>query len=376
MKKWIFCILICMLMVLTSIVPISAATSLKKSSQPLNMGNILYVGGSGPNNYTKIQDAVDNATDGDTVFVFDDSSPYDENIVIEKSLTLKGENKFTTVILGDAQTSGGIINISANDVTINGFTIQPHENRPNGIGVNNNFRHPDYWNISTITNVTIYDNIIKNTSDGICSSRLTNGNIYKNIIENCFTGIVLFISSNNTITKNLLVNCGQGITIYGVWSKLILENYLIMMHHCNPKPENNIISQNAIKSNEWGILLFGGCKNTKVFKNNITDNSEFGIMIANAIDTEITQNNFIRNYKNAHFEVDKLRFSQILISKQSWNQNYWGESKTLPVIIPGSLSVEILPRVPIYFNIEQFKFPWVTFDKNPAQKPYDIPGIS
>jgi hypothetical protein len=34
-------------------------------------GSWLYVGGSGPGNYTRIQDAVDNASDGDTVFVFD-----------------------------------------------------------------------------------------------------------------------------------------------------------------------------------------------------------------------------------------------------------------------------------------------------------------
>jgi len=33
-------------------------------------GNTLYVGGSGPNNYTKIQDAIDNASNGDTVFVY------------------------------------------------------------------------------------------------------------------------------------------------------------------------------------------------------------------------------------------------------------------------------------------------------------------
>jgi parallel beta-helix repeat protein len=361
-----------MLLLLGTIIPVSATTLSDNMSKSLTKGITLYVGGSGPNNYTKIQDAIDDASDEDTIFVFDDSSPYDENIVIEKSLTLKGENKFTTVILGDAQTSGGIINISANDVTISGFTIQPHIARPDGIGVNNNYRHPDYWNITTITNVTIYDNIIKNTSYGICGSRLTNGNIYKNTIENCYTGITLFISSNNTITKNLLVNCGRGITIYGVWSELILENYLIMMHHCNPKPENNIISQNTIKSNEWGIFLYQGCKNTKVFENNITDSSEFGIMISNAVDTEITRNNFIRNYKNAHFSAERLRFSQFLISKQSWNQNYWGGPKKVPVIIPGTLTINIFPRIPISFNIEHFNFPLIAFDKNPTQEPYDI----
>jgi len=30
--------------------------------------NILYVGGSGEGNYSSIQDAIDNASDGDTIF--------------------------------------------------------------------------------------------------------------------------------------------------------------------------------------------------------------------------------------------------------------------------------------------------------------------
>jgi hypothetical protein len=37
----------------------------------MNNAQTLYVGGSGPGNFTKIQDAVDNASDGDTVFVYD-----------------------------------------------------------------------------------------------------------------------------------------------------------------------------------------------------------------------------------------------------------------------------------------------------------------
>jgi len=54
----------------------------------INDGNTLYVGGSGPNNYTKIQDAIDAASDGDTIFVYSYSSPYHENLVINKELAL------------------------------------------------------------------------------------------------------------------------------------------------------------------------------------------------------------------------------------------------------------------------------------------------
>ena len=56
----------------------------------------LYVGGSGPGNYTKIQDAIDDASDGDTVFVF--SGIYNEFLSIDKSIQLIGEDKNTSII--------------------------------------------------------------------------------------------------------------------------------------------------------------------------------------------------------------------------------------------------------------------------------------
>lgn len=61
-------------------------------------GTILYVGGGGPGNYTRIQDAIDNASDGDTVFVYNDSSPYIENVVVDKSLDIVGEEANSTIV--------------------------------------------------------------------------------------------------------------------------------------------------------------------------------------------------------------------------------------------------------------------------------------
>ena len=89
---------------------------IEKSNQLISDGNTLYVGGIGPNNYTNIQDAIDDAVDGDTVFVYDDKSPYNENIVVNKSINLYGENQETTII--DSTSWREIVSISADLVNI------------------------------------------------------------------------------------------------------------------------------------------------------------------------------------------------------------------------------------------------------------------
>ena len=81
----------------------------------------LYVGGDGPENYTKIQYAIDNASDGDLVFVYDDSSPYFENLVVNVTIDLTSEDRYSTII--DGGENDNVIQINAVSVRINGFNI-------------------------------------------------------------------------------------------------------------------------------------------------------------------------------------------------------------------------------------------------------------
>jgi parallel beta-helix repeat protein len=365
-----------MLMIGSTIVPLSATTVSEKTSHPLIKGNTLYVGGLGPNNYTKIQDAINDASVGDIVFVYDDSSPYYENIIIEKSITLTGEDRETTSILGDESLDGVIVNISADDISISGFTIQPNTGDPAGIIVCKNYTSPDHWNIGIVKNVNIFNNIIKNTGwPGLFGIRLNDGNIYGNTIDDCSSGILLYISSNTTITNNVISDCsGHGIDIDGLWDPYRIMNYR------NPVPKNNIISHNTILSNRWGIELNSGPVNTKISDNNITGNHEIGIQIFQASKTEITRNNFIDNSENAYFDVVcVIRYPKF--RQNSWNNNYWGEPKKTPVRINGDFYFLPFPRIPIdivfqRFSLTQYKLSWIAFDWHPAQEPYDIPGMN
>jgi len=83
----------------TVIIP-SSGQQIDKVSLSMSRNNTLYVGGRGPGNYTRIQDAINNASNGDKVFVYDESSPYYEKVKINKAIQLVGENQQTTVIDG------------------------------------------------------------------------------------------------------------------------------------------------------------------------------------------------------------------------------------------------------------------------------------
>jgi len=153
-------------------------------------GNIFYVGGSDTNNYSSIQDAINDASDGDTVFVYDDSSPYYEHLIIDKSIQLIGENKDSTIINGSKiDTFLSTVNISANNVNIYGLSISnnPGHYYQAAILVNGNY--------VTISKCIIYNNRWIGISIIDSSySQIIDCELYNNLI-----GIYLVDSSNNEI---------------------------------------------------------------------------------------------------------------------------------------------------------------------------------
>ena len=74
MKKKLIGIIICMLLVGT-VLPVTGNVITDKTPLSVDNGNTLYVGGTGEGNYTCIQNAINDAVNGDTIFVYDDSSP-------------------------------------------------------------------------------------------------------------------------------------------------------------------------------------------------------------------------------------------------------------------------------------------------------------
>ena len=184
-----------------------------------------------------IQEAINSVQSGDTIFVH--SGTYYEHVVVNKSVSLIGENKHTTIVDGGA-VQFDVIYVTANNVTISGFTLQR----------GGRDRYPDRRGIYIYSsNNNISGNIIRNNVEGIFVC-MSNNNIFRNnsIHVNNMNGIWLVNSSNNTITCNTISNNGRyGMILQGDCSNnLIFHNSFIRNEY-----KNHYIATTGVCVNDW-----------------------------------------------------------------------------------------------------------------------------
>jgi parallel beta-helix repeat protein len=162
-----------------------------------------------------IQEGIDNATVGDTIFVY--NGTYYEHVLVNKSLTLQGESKVNTII--DGQESGDVITLSANNVTVKSFTVKnageeqlSHSgiliDSNNNFIINNNIVNNVIYGINIISTIgnSIKNNTIKNNGEGIRFYYADANTLSENTIQNNFYGIRNWYSSQNTISNNTILS--------------------------------------------------------------------------------------------------------------------------------------------------------------------------
>ncbi len=225
-------IAIFMAFILLSAIPINATYSYETTGNAnfIGDGKTLYVGGSGPDNYTSIQDAINDASDGDTIFVY--SGIYYENIVIDKSIKLIGEDAETTII--DGMRKNDTVIIIANNVFISRFTIK---NGSEGIHVNSRPYTMDLERITIKNNI-----IVDNADEGISLWWSNHCIIYGNTVSNDTWGICLYGSYFNIIINNNLMKNEENVHVYYwknwilFWTNRFIRNYWDNWHLPIPKP--------------------------------------------------------------------------------------------------------------------------------------------
>lgn len=243
--------------------------------------SILYVGGHGEGNYSTIQSAINDASPGDIIFVFDDSSPYHENIIINKSIKLIGENKETTIIEGER---GSTVTILSNWVYIENFTIRNNDetgitiHSSNNVIINNDIINCFIGlNFINSNHNLVTENLIKYNGVGMYFNSSCNNTLSFNIIcqNGDWGGIYLFHSSYNNFTNNNIASNSEGMMLYS--------------------SNGNILYRNEIKNNRnSGIELIKSSKN-KIYCNNVSFNGWGGILVDKSNENSINRNAIISN---------------------------------------------------------------------------------
>lgn len=299
--------------------------------------------------YRTIIEGVDNASDGDTVFVFNGIYS-NEYIYVKKSIKLVGENRHNTIIdgpysaveVGNNQLIDGFE--LSNFMMRNLYAIYLYDcshciiNENNIIGNNYGTRGILLTNCSNCTvsnndivvhwdSITLRCNSVNNKIDGNylygfneslsgidISSRSNDSVISNNTISNCGDGIdvhlsdraiitdnkfinntgfgiTFFVSSNSTISRNIITNNAHGIDLLYSDDVLISDNIVTdnSLDGISLAYGKNIgVSRNVIDNNPYGVA-FSFIENSNCANNTITNSSESGIdiMDSGSIDSNI-----------------------------------------------------------------------------------------
>ena len=385
---------------------------------PASRGDWLYVGGSGLGNYTRIQDAIDNTTDGDTVYVF--PGIYNERIRINNSIQLQGADPLTTIIDGQ-NTSNDILTCVGTDAVISGFTI-----------FNCSMSHSCIL-INQTVNCTLYGNIIHTGGYGVTVQNAQNISIINNTflqIRTTKTGYIAITLNNcifSTFSQNKISSWDGGILIKGTHLR-ITQNTITNTHRgitdmMNSLPFANkyfIIDENHLNNNKVAIFL-AGSRDYSITRNEITNSTTVGLymveevfagdnpenitikdnlitysaqgmVVENSINmsiegnhiqhntlglsflyssfTSVKRNTFQDNTETVVYQWAFFPFSRFNYKVPQFDMNFWDRPRGPPYPIAGRWGL----HKPWFFFSPINIFPWVTFDWHPAQEPYDIGG--
>jgi parallel beta-helix repeat protein len=193
-----------------------------------------------PDNYTTIQGAINNASSGATIFVR--TGTYYEHVVINKTITLVGEDSNFTII--DGYETDNVIYIRANNVTVKSFTVRN-------------------------SGMYIYSGILVDHSTG---NVITNNKIIYN-----YEGISLLYSSSNVVCGNTISSNYDGIYLYSSSNNVVSGNVILHNNYAGMSlyySSSNVVCGNTILSNYPGIDLALLSSNNTIYHNNFNNTDQ------------------------------------------------------------------------------------------------------
>jgi parallel beta-helix repeat protein len=301
----------------------SAVLALTVTQEPVQ--STWIVDDDGAADFNTVQEAINAANPGDTVIVY--SGTYVENVIVNKRLTIRSQMGAENTIVHpvDPMTQKDVFEVTADNVTISGFTVTVmigwgakgiHLNAVEYCIISDNTCYDNGAGIFLYNsdNNTIMNNNVSNNQDGMYLHNSDNNKIINNTASNSTSGrgIMLVLSSNNQILNNTVnSNQDEGIVLMErpTSNNLIANNTVSSNRNYGIHlfaADNNKILNNTVLKNGVGIWLRGASKNNEI-ANNIVLNNSYGIYLGdpsnnlgNCSNNIIYHNDFVYNIMSVY----------------------------------------------------------------------------
>jgi parallel beta-helix repeat protein len=224
-----------------------------------------------PDDYATIQAAINAANDGDTIYVR--NGTYYENVVVNKTVSLCGENSSNTII--DGNETADCVQVTAVNVRISDFTIRNGGARP--------YTAYSSIRLSSNGNSIVNDNLIGSWCGVWIEQDCDDNSIINNVIEGNLNGIAGQLWHNSNITHNTIRD-----NLDGIW--------------IGPYSDNNIISFNDITGQGSAAIGMWQSSNNIFEGNNITGGIVIGFQIGFSSGNRFFHNNIANKGKQIDLE--------------------------------------------------------------------------
>jgi parallel beta-helix repeat protein len=232
--------------------------------------------------YASIQEAINNSVDKDVIFV--QPGTYNENLVVDKSLTIYAEDPSNTIINGDGITPA--VHITAAAGSFKQFGVTASTNNQTGIFLDNSSSIDPF----VIEGCSCYGN-----KNGIELNNSSGNTIYRNILTNNRQfGILLRDGSNgNQVEGNIATGNADGICFNNANNNTGEENEVtgnINTGFSYIYATGNVVFESTLRSNNIGMYFQNADSNTFQF-NEIIDNLDAIKMVASS--TNVVESNVL-----------------------------------------------------------------------------------
>ena len=191
-----------------------------------------------------IQDAINAASPGDIIEVT--NGTYYENLIVNKSVSIIGQDPSNTVIDGGGKPIA--VDILSSDVVVSGFTIE------NGTG-----ELPPYVGLGSgisiyrCNSTTIKNNVLRNNYYGLQLANASNCMIFNNIIMNSsYSGIFIRVDSNDSVFfQNTIENNAIGLYTYCPSNTFYHNNFINNTRQCSAAPPVTLDNDAIKEGNYW-----------------------------------------------------------------------------------------------------------------------------